>query len=69
MQDKKPRLIRFPEVIRRTSISRSQIYVLMGDGKFPQSIKLGPLSIAWPEHEIDAWLEERIASRQKSKAA
>ena len=69
MTDSKPRLIRFPEVIRRTSLSRSRIYVLMGEDRFPQSIKLGPLSIAWVETEIDAWLADMIATRDTDQVA
>jgi prophage regulatory protein len=30
-------------------------------GKFPRRVQLGPNAVAWLEHEIDAWLDERAA--------
>jgi prophage regulatory protein len=66
---KKARLIRFPEVIERTSKSRAAIYVLMNEGKFPQPVKLGSKSIAFVEAEIDAWIDNLISGRDHSQAA
>ena len=64
-----PRLIRLPEVIQRTSKSRSAIYAAMAKDQFPKQVKLGPLSSAWVETEIDAWLADMIASRDTHQAA
>lgn len=64
-----PRLIRLPEVIRRTSKSRSAIYAAMARGEFPRQVKLGPLSAAWVEAEVDAWVAEMIATRDANQAA
>ena len=36
-----PRLIRFPEVMDRTSKSRAGIYEAMKRGEFPKPVKLG----------------------------
>ena len=63
-----PRLIRLPEVIRRTSKSRSAIYAAMAQGQFPKQVKLGPLSAAWVETEIDAWIKQMMASRDNRAA-
>lgn len=57
------RLIRFPEVIKRTGKSRASIYAAMGKGGFPTTVKLGPKSVAFIEHEIDAWIEDLTAVR------
>lgn len=43
--------------------SRQHVYRQVNAGKFPAPIKLGEATIAWIEHEIDAWLDERIAER------
>lgn len=62
MQDHTPaktKLIRFPEVIERTSKSRAA----MNRGRFPRPVKLGRKSVAFLEHEIDAWIAEHIAHR------
>jgi prophage regulatory protein len=56
-------LLRRPDVERRTGLSRSTIYARMAAGKFPQAVSLGR-AVAWVEAEIDAWIEERIQTRQ-----
>ncbi len=62
-RDVKPplRLLRLPEVTRLTGLGRSMIYQLQAEQRFPQSIKLGTRAVAWIEHEVQAWLAERIA--------
>ena len=55
------RLIRFPEVMERTSKSRASIYVDIDRGIFPTPVKLGPRSVAFFEDEIDAWLANLAA--------
>ena len=69
----KNRLIRLPEVLRRTGYGRTSIYRKMEEGSFPRSVKLGgPLedpeafdsrAVAWIEYEIDQWIESRIEER------
>ncbi|MGA8149241.1 MAG: AlpA family transcriptional regulator [Gallionellaceae bacterium] len=54
-------LIRRKEVERLTSLSRSRIYVLMAEGKFPKPIRLGAMSVAWVLAEIHEWIASRIA--------
>jgi prophage regulatory protein len=62
------RFIRLPEVIRRTSHSRSSIYQLIGRGEFPRPIRIGLRSVAWVECDIDGYIEARIlASRGDDK--
>ena len=64
----KTKLIRFPEVIERTSKSRAAIYAAMNRGRFPKTVKLGRKSVAFLEHEIDAWIAEHIAQRDAHEA-
>ncbi len=60
-----PVIIRLPQVIQRTALSRSNIYAKMKSGDFPSSISLGARAIGFLSNEIDAWIEARIAfSRQ-----
>ena len=57
-------ILRLPGVRKRIPLSRSQIYLLMSKGKFPDSISLGARSRGWLESEIEEWVESRIrASR------
>lgn len=45
-----------------TSLSRSSIYRMASEGKFPKPIKLGARSSGWLSTEIEQWIEERILS-------
>lgn len=54
-------LIKLPEVKRRTTLSTSEIYRRLESGTFPKQIKLGTKAVAWLEHEINAWIDERIS--------
>jgi prophage regulatory protein len=56
------RFVRLPEVMHLTGLSRSSIYILMGQGKFPRCIPLSPRTVAWTSQALQAWQEERIAS-------
>ena len=58
-------ILRLPEVIARTGLSRSSIYLRMGQNAFPPSVSLGGRAIGWVERDIDTWLEEKIAASRK----
>ena len=64
------RILRLPEVQRRTGLSRSTIYVRLDQGLFPKPVSLGARAVGWIESEVDEWIRERIAeSRGDSMAA
>ncbi len=54
------RFLRLPEVLERTGLSRSTIYVRRAEGKFPRPVSLGGRAVGWVESEMDDWIEERI---------
>ena len=54
------RIIRYPELFNKVPLSRSQIWRLEREGKFPKSIKIGANSKGWVESQIDDWLCQRI---------
>jgi len=57
-------ILRLPNVIARTGLSRAGIYRLISEGSFPKQVSLGSRSVGWIESEINTWLEDRInASR------
>ena len=60
------RMLRLPEVVRRTALSRSQIYRLIVLGTFPRQVPLGERAAGWVEEEVDSWLRERI-ERSRSR--
>jgi prophage regulatory protein len=55
------RLIRVPEVLRRVGFSRTTMYELIKEGRFPDKVIIGARSVAFVESEIDAWIENTIS--------
>ena len=62
------RILRLPEVIQRTGISRSSIYEQMQLGFFPNRILLGKRMVGWSEAEIDRHLKNLSHQGEKSSA-
>ena len=52
-------IYRIKNVIKVTGLSRSTIYRLMEQGKFPKPIKLSQRIIGFLEEDIDQWIQER----------
>ena len=55
------RFLRLPEVLARTGLSRSTIYVRLDEGRFPRPVSLGGRAVGWIESEVDEWIRQRIA--------
>ena len=55
------RLLRRPEVQSLTGLSKSTMYQMISDGKFPKQIQIGKRSVFWVEGHITQWIEEKIA--------
>lgn len=54
-------LLRLPAVLAMTGVSRSTLYRLVQDGKFPKPISVGTgRAVAWLESDIDKWIDTRI---------
>ena len=56
------KLLRFPVVRERTGLSRSTIWRLERRGEFPKHHRIAPNVVAWSEHEVSRWIEERLGS-------
>jgi prophage regulatory protein len=55
------KIMRLPEVIEVTGLSRSTIYLRMTKGSFPLSISLGERAVGWLHTDIAHWLDARVA--------
>ncbi|MDD2658192.1 MAG: AlpA family transcriptional regulator [Methylococcales bacterium] len=66
MQSKINTIIRLPQAIQKTGLSRSTIYALEGRGEFPQKIKLSTRSMGFLEKEVDDWIAAKAASRNEA---
>ncbi|MBI1302048.1 MAG: AlpA family phage regulatory protein [Alphaproteobacteria bacterium] len=60
---KKERFLRLADVMERTGLSRSSIYLNISEGNFPKNVNLSSRSVGWLESEIDAWIQDRINQR------
>lgn len=55
-------MLRPNEVFKRTALSRSQIYMMIADGRFPPFVKLSARASALPESWLHAFIESRVAA-------
>lgn len=61
-------ILRLPDVLLITGLSRSTVYLRVSEGMFPKPISLGGRAVGWLEHEVQEWIDRRIAaSRQASR--
>ena len=52
-------IMRFPEVIAQTGLSKATLYRLVSEGKFPSQVKLTSRSVGWYARDIEKWLQDR----------
>ena len=57
-------ILRLPDVISRTGLARSTIYLRIKEGTFPKPISLGDRAVGWLESDIEQWVKNQI---QKSR--
>jgi len=53
------RILRLPEVLQATGLSRTTVYRLVRSGAFPQSVALTARTIGWRIDEVEAWIAAR----------
>ena len=58
-------ILRLPKVCERIGLSRSMIYQLEAEQRFPHRIKIGLRAVGWVESEIQAWLAQRVQSGRR----
>jgi prophage regulatory protein len=59
-----PVLLRRPDVQQRTGLSRSSLYNLIKEGRFPRPVQISDRSVAWISDDIDRWINTRIKHDQ-----
>lgn len=60
---KPERLLRLQQVMDLTGCKRAKLYQLVGRGLFPKPVKIDACA-HWPESQVTAWIDERIAEAQ-----
>ncbi len=58
------RIYRLRDVCRATGLSKSTIYRMAADGKFPKPFKITDRASGWDAEEVERWIAERIAARE-----
>jgi prophage regulatory protein len=59
-------ILRITKAKERTGLSRTTLYSLIKEGKFPAPIPLGARAVGWLESEVDAWIESRVKARSQN---
>jgi prophage regulatory protein len=57
------KFIKIAQVVEMTSLSKPSIYRLQKEGKFPKSVKIAGSTTRWIYHEIEEYLNTRLAAR------
>jgi prophage regulatory protein len=50
------RILRRPEVLRMTGLSKSTLYVRIAASAFPKGIRISPGSVGWRLSELNEWM-------------
>lgn len=56
----KSKLMKIKDVLVATQMSRSRLYQLVKDGKFPRQRKNGPRATVWVREEVEDWVNNVI---------
>lgn len=59
-------LIRLRQVLLKTGLAQSSLYDLIEHNQFPKPVPLSERRVGWLLHEIEAWIEQRIAVRDQN---
>lgn len=63
------RILRIKDVVARTTLSQSEVYLRAREGTFPRQISLGGNRVGWIEAEVEQWITDRIAASRPPQAA
>ncbi len=53
------RFLRTNQLIEKIGLSRSTIWRLESQGKFPKRRQIGPGAVGWLEEEVEQWMLDR----------
>ena len=54
-----PRLLTLRDVTAATALSRSAVYALMAESRFPKPIRIGARAVRWVEQEVLDFIASR----------
>ena len=59
------KLLRFPAIRERTGLSRSTIWRLEHQGRFPPRHWISANAVAWVEEEVVTWIARQVGSTRR----
>jgi prophage regulatory protein len=62
--DPNDRLLTMTDVEELVPYCKVTIYKMIGEGKFPHQVHLGPNKVAWLRSEVLGWISERAEARK-----
>ena len=63
-------VLRLPEVIAETGLSKSTIYLRISEGTFPHQFALGSSRLSgWLKREIDGWVQLQVDNQRHNENA
>lgn len=60
-------IIRMPQVVEMTGVSRAHVYALIARDEFPRPVRIGKRAVGWIVEDIEAWISERPSAGRWSK--
>jgi prophage regulatory protein len=52
-------IMKLPELVQRTKISRSAVYAMIARDEFPRPVRLGRRAVGWRVADVEAWIADR----------
>ena len=52
-----PKILRRKDIGNQFGLSRSTIYAMMANGRFPKPVKLGHRAVGWRSDDLQTWFE------------
>ena len=52
-----PKILRRKDIENQFGLSRSTIYAMMANGRFPKPVKLGHRAVGWRSDDLQAWFD------------
>lgn len=53
--------LRLPQVLERVPVSRSGLWKMVADGRFPAPVKLSPRVTVWKASDVQAYIAAKAA--------
>ena len=52
-----PKILRRKDIENQFGLSRSTIYAMIANGRFPKPVKLGHRAVGWRSDDLQTWFE------------